>query len=57
MWIFSKMGESFAQFRMGVSQINVHQHRFSPTVHNMACPFCAEEKKSVYSLNVQSSVT
>ena len=34
---------AFAQFRMGVSQINVHQHRFSPTARNVACPFCVEE--------------
>ena len=36
---------AFAQFRTGVSQINVHQHRFSPTARNVACPFCVEEKK------------
>ena len=36
---------AFAQFRMSVSQINVHQHRFSPTALNVECPFCAEEKK------------
>ena len=36
---------AFAQFRMGVSQINVHQHRFSPTARNVACPFCVEEKE------------
>ena len=34
---------AFVHLRMGVSQINVHQHRFSPTVHCVACPFCAEE--------------
>ena len=37
---------AFAQFRMGVSQINVHQHRFSPTARNVACPFCVEEKET-----------
>ena len=38
-------GNAFAQFRMGVSQINVHQHRFSPTARSVACPFCVEEKE------------
>ena len=37
---------AFAQFRMGVSQINVHQHRFLPTARNVACPFCVEEKET-----------
>ena len=37
---------AFAQFGMGVSQINVHQHRFSPTARNVACPFCIEEKET-----------
>ena len=37
---------AFAQFRMGVSQINVHQHRFSPTARNVACPLCVEEKET-----------
>ena len=37
---------AFAQFRMGVSQINVHQHRFSPTACNVAYPFCVEEKET-----------
>ena len=37
---------AFAQFRMGVSQINVHQHSFSPTARNEACPFCVEEKET-----------
>ena len=36
---------AFAQFGMGVSQINVRQQRFSPTARNVACPFCVEEKK------------
>ena len=36
---------AFAQFRMAVSQINVHQHRFSPRASNVACPYCAEEKE------------
>ena len=47
---------AFAQFRMGVSQINVHQHRFSPTACNVAYPFCVEEKekkKKKICLNVQ----
>jgi len=36
---------AFAQFTMGVSQISVHQHHFSPTACNVECPFCAEEKE------------
>ena len=37
---------AFAQFRMSVSQINVHQHCFAPTACNVACPFCVEEKET-----------
>ena len=44
---------AFAQLRMGVSQINVHQHCFSPTARNVACPFCVEEKET--EINVQST--
>eukprot|EP00745_Piridium_sociabile_P043608 TRINITY_DN8944_c0_g1_i10.p1 TRINITY_DN8944_c0_g1~~TRINITY_DN8944_c0_g1_i10.p1 ORF type:complete len:1137 (-),score=123.12 TRINITY_DN8944_c0_g1_i10:208-3198(-) len=29
-----------AQFRMGVSQLNVHRYRFSPSNENTACPVC-----------------
>ena len=36
---------AFAQFRVGVSQINIHQHSFSPTARNVACPFCVEERE------------
>ena len=34
---------SLAQFRMGVSQINLHRHRFSTTTDNTTCPFCANK--------------
>ena len=34
---------AMAQFRMGVSQINVHMHRFCPTAQNTSCPFCKKE--------------
>ena len=47
--VFPWMGvyrNAFAQFRMGVSQINVLQRCFSPTPRNVACPFCAEEKET-----------
>ena len=37
---------AFAQFGMGVSPINVRQHRFTPTARNVACPFRAEEKET-----------
>ena len=30
----------FAQFRMGVSQLNVHRYRFSPSPENTNCPLC-----------------
>ena len=47
MWIFfGWTWNAFAQFRMGVSQINVYQHRFSPTARNVVCPFCVEEKET-----------
>ena len=47
MWIFFGWPwNAFAQFRMGVSQINVHQHRFSPTALNVVCSFCVEEKET-----------
>ena len=29
-----------AQFRTGVSQLNAHRHRFSPSNENTSCPFC-----------------
>ena len=32
-----------AQFRMGVSQINLHRHRFSTTTNITTCPFCANQ--------------
>ena len=35
-----------AQFRMGVSQINLHRHRFSTTTGNTACPFCANQQET-----------
>ena len=41
-----RIQDVFVQFRMSVSQINVHQHCFSPTVRNVACPFCVEEKET-----------
>ena len=47
---------AFAQFRMGVSQINVHQHRFSPTARNVACPFCAEEKETSFKILLECPV-
>ena len=34
---------AFAQFRMGVSQINDRRHRFSSTARYKACSFCTEE--------------
>ena len=47
---------AFARFRMGVSQINVHQHRFSPTARNVACPFCVEEKETEFVLMLECPV-
>ena len=40
-----------AQFRMGVSQINLHRHRFSTTTDNTTCPnttcpFCASRQET-----------
>ena len=36
-----------AQFRMGVSQINLHRHRFSTTTTvNTTCPFCANQQEN-----------
>ena len=37
---------ALAQFRMGISQINVHRYRFSPTKENTTCPFCPEKVES-----------
>ena len=34
-----------AQFRMGVSQINLHRYRFS-TTDNTTCPFCANQQET-----------
>ena len=34
-----------AHFRMGVSQINLHRHRFS-TTDNTTCPFCANQQET-----------
>ena len=31
-----------AQFRMGVSQINVHKYRYSKKTENWECPFCTK---------------
>ena len=33
---------ALAQFRMGVSQINVHRHRYSMKSENLDCPFCRD---------------
>ena len=33
---------ALGQFRMGVSQINVHKFRFSTTEDHFVCPFCTE---------------
>ena len=35
-----------AQFRMGVSQINLHRHRFSTITDNTTCPFCATQQET-----------
>ena len=35
-----------AQFRMGVSQINLHRHRISTTTANTTCPFCANQQET-----------
>ena len=34
-----------AVFRIGVSQINLHRHRFSTTTDN-TCPFCATQQET-----------
>lgn len=34
-----------AQFRMGVSQINTHKNRFSPSIENTACPLCLNTRE------------
>ena len=46
---------AFTQLRMGVSQINVHQHRFSPTARNVDAHFVLKKKKQkiFFCLNVQ----
>ena len=36
----------FAQFRMGVSQLNVHRYRFSPSPENTNCPLCPNKEES-----------
>jgi len=36
----------FAQFRMGVSQINKHRYRFAQTTENTACPFCITKQEN-----------
>jgi hypothetical protein len=37
---------ALAQFRMGVSQINKHRHRFAPNSAQIACPFCVDTPES-----------
>lgn len=32
-----------AQFRMGVSQINIHRYRFQNSTENKCCPFCEDK--------------
>ena len=34
------------QFRVGVSQINLHRHRFPTTTNNTTCPFCANQQET-----------
>ena len=34
------------QFRMGVSQINLHRNWFSTTTDNTTCPFCANQQET-----------
>ena len=45
-----------AQFRMGVSQINLHRHRFSTTIDNTTCPFCANQQETEIHFVFQCSV-
>ena len=42
-----------AQFRMGVSQINLHKHRFSTTTDNTTCLFCAIQQETEIHLGFQ----
>lgn len=37
---------ALAQFRMGVSQINVHRYRFSQTAENVLCPIGCTKRES-----------
>ena len=37
---------AIAQLRMGVSQLNVHRHRFDATQTNTLCPVCKEEQET-----------
>ena len=37
---------SLVQFRMGVSQINLHRHRFSTTTDNTTWPFYANQQET-----------
>ena len=37
---------ALAQFRMGVSQLNVHKFRFRKTDDNIICPVCCEEPET-----------
>ena len=45
-----------AHFRMGVSQINLHRHRFSTTTDNTTCPFCANQQETEIHFVFQCSV-
>ena len=47
---------AFAQFRIGVSQTDVHQHRFSPTAGNVECLFCVEEKETEINILLECPV-